>query len=39
VTLNLKSVTFEQALDVMCLKLGLPWNTDGKSIVIGDESV
>ena len=36
-TLNLKGVPLEQTLDVICLKLGLSWDTDGKSIVIENE--
>ena len=39
VTLNLKGVSLEQALDAMCLQLDLPWNTDGKSIVIGADKL
>jgi hypothetical protein len=37
VTMNLKGIRLEQGLDAMCLKFGLTWDTDGKSIEIGDE--
>ena len=37
VTMNLKGISLEQGLDATCLKLGLTWDTDGKSIEIGDE--
>lgn len=30
-------ISLEQGLDATCLKLGLTWDTDGKSIEIGDE--
>lgn len=34
VTLNLRGITYDQALDVLCLKLGLKWDVDGEAISI-----
>ncbi len=38
VTLNLKRIPLEQALDILCLHTDLHWETDGQSILIGTEA-
>jgi hypothetical protein len=35
-SLNMRGLTLEQGLDVICLKLNVSWDTDGKSIMIGE---
>jgi hypothetical protein len=35
VTLNLKGISLEQGLDILCLQHDLRWQTDGQSILIG----
>ena len=36
VTLKLRGITYDQALDVLCLKLGLKWDIDGEAISLAD---